>query len=115
MKSDLKHTIGKRVQEVRCQMGFTQAELAEMTDLSVSYISYIECGKKIMSVKTLIKIVDALNVTVNELLYGQQKADTSSYHIEMDLILSQCDEEQRRIIYLLAKVIMNSMQNYPHQ
>ena len=81
----------------------------------ISICTFETCGKKIMSVKTLIKIVDALNVTVNELLYGQQKADTSSYHIEMDLILSKCDEEQRRIIYLLAKVIMNSMQNYPHQ
>lgn len=108
MKLDLKHTIGKRVREVRRQMGFTQAELAEMTDLSVSYISYIECGKKIMSVKTLIKIVDALNVTANELLYGQQKADASSYHIDMDLILSQCDEEKRRMIYSVAKTIMNS-------
>ena len=34
--------IGRRVKEIRKQLRVTQAQLAEMTDLSISYISHID-------------------------------------------------------------------------
>ena len=37
--------IGYRIKEVREQNHISQAQLAEMTDLSVSYISHIENAK----------------------------------------------------------------------
>lgn len=38
--------IGYRIKEVREQNHISQAQLAEMTDLSVSYISHIEMQKE---------------------------------------------------------------------
>ena len=38
--------IGYRIKEVREQNHISQAQLAEMTDLSVSYISHIENAKR---------------------------------------------------------------------
>lgn len=45
--------IGKRIQEVRKQQEMTQAELAALTDMSDSYISYIETAKKQASLESL--------------------------------------------------------------
>jgi len=45
-KLDLDYqSIGKRLQRRRIELDMTQAKLAEITDLSVPYISQIESGK----------------------------------------------------------------------
>ena len=45
-------------------------ELAEIADLSTVYISYIENAKRKPSLESLIKISNALEITIDELLYG---------------------------------------------
>ena len=109
MGQDLNFTIGKRIKDVRHHIGLTQSALAELTDLSVPYISYIECGKKIPSMKSLIKIVDALGITVNEVLYGQQKSDNTAYQTDMDLILSDCSDNMKQIIYEIVRFFVKIM------
>lgn len=64
--------IGYRIKEVREQNHLSQAQLAEITDLSVSYISHIENAKRKASLESIIRIVNALGITVDELLAGVQ-------------------------------------------
>ena len=64
--------IGYRIKEVREQNHISQAQLAEMTDLSVSYISHIENAKRKASLESIIRIVNALGITIDELLAGVQ-------------------------------------------
>lgn len=109
MKSDLKNIIGKRIQEIRLQEVVTQAELAEMADLSTPYISYIECGKKMPSIPSLLRIVNSLGVTFNEVMYGLQKYDDTAYQTEMDVILSECNDDMKRIIYEIVRFFINIM------
>ena len=45
--------IGYRIKEVREQNHISQAQLAEMTDLSVSYISHIENAKRKASLESV--------------------------------------------------------------
>ena len=45
--------LGKRLKEFRVKNGLTQEKLAELCDLSTSYISYIETGKRKLSFKTI--------------------------------------------------------------
>jgi len=61
--------IGKNVRKFRDEKKMTQARLAEIADLSVPYISYIEAGQRRVSLETLCQIADALDVTVNDFLY----------------------------------------------
>ena len=49
--------------------------LAELTDLSISYISHIETAKKKPSLESILKIVNALNVTVDELMWQPDSID----------------------------------------
>ena len=51
-------------------MKLTQAQLAEIVDLSTNHISHIENGSSKMSLDTLIDICNALNVSPNEILWG---------------------------------------------
>ena len=53
----------------------TQESLAELTGLSVEFISYIERGIHAPSFDTLEKLSEALKVSFSELFYFEQDRD----------------------------------------
>ena len=59
--------IGRRVQEIRKMRKLSQADLAELADISVPYIRHIETALKKPSLESVVKIADALGVTVEPL------------------------------------------------
>jgi transcriptional regulator with XRE-family HTH domain len=65
---NLKRNIGMAIRYYRKEKGISQYELAEMADLSVSYISELETGKKLPSFETLLKISKALNIELIDLI-----------------------------------------------
>ena len=67
-KLDLDYqSIGRRLQRRRIELEMTQAKLAEITDLSVPYISQIESGKKSARMSTLVSIANALGLSMDEI------------------------------------------------
>ena len=52
-------------------MKLTQAQLAELINLSNNHVSHIECGSGKMSLDTLLTLCQALNTTPNEILLGE--------------------------------------------
>ena len=64
----LKRNIGQAIRYYRKKKGLSQYKLAELTNLSTSYISEIETAKKIPSMETLINIANALEVDIWDLL-----------------------------------------------
>lgn len=58
--------IGRRLTELREQRGLTMEKLAYENDLSKGYISEIEAGKKLPSLKMLEKIARALCVDIKD-------------------------------------------------
>lgn len=103
--------IGKRIQEVRKQQAMTQAELAALTDMSDSYISYIETAKKQASLESLIRISNALGITVDELLSGNQLHNPTDYQTDIDLLMEDCSLLERRFIYELISVAKYIIRN----
>ena len=91
--------IGYRIKEVREQNHFSQAQLAEMTDLSVSYISHIENAKRKASLESIIRIVNVLGITVDELLAGVQMNNPAAYQTDIDILMEDCSENEKRFIY----------------
>ena len=94
--------IGRRVKELRSQERLSQAALAERIDMSVTYISRIETGKKQASLGALVRIAEALGVTVNNLLYGNQANDKAEYIMELAQLLEDCSSYEKRVIYEIA-------------
>lgn len=59
--------LGNRIRQERQRRGITQEQLAEKVDISVNFMSLIENGRN-MSIETLVKISNALGVSVDYLL-----------------------------------------------
>lgn len=60
--------IGKHIGYVRRVKDVTQEELAEALDVSVGWVSRIECGTQLPNLKLLFRISQALQVQVKDLL-----------------------------------------------
>ena len=61
--------IGKAVRLCRHQKGLTQAQLAEMSGLSVSFLSMLEKGRRDPSLSSIQSIASALEVPVSILVF----------------------------------------------
>ena len=66
--------LGKNIQSLRVRRNFSQAVLAEMSDISAQYMSNIETGIKQVSLETLYRIAHSLGVTVSQLLEEETDA-----------------------------------------
>lgn len=63
---DIKSLVGKRVKELRNNMGISQEELADLAGLDRTYITSVECGKRNISIVNVEKLANALKVTLSE-------------------------------------------------
>lgn len=72
--------IGKKIAEIRKQKGYSLTELAELTNISKSYLSNIERNlNKNPSLKVVIKIAKVLEVDLLTLLKNGNELDTHIY------------------------------------
>ena len=63
--------IANNLKHIRKNSGMTQEELSKKSGVSRSYIANIECGRKhSMSIQTLQKLSDKLDVCIYDLLEG---------------------------------------------
>ena len=101
--------VGKRIQEVRKSRGLTQAELAQMLDLSTKYISNVECGFKTPKLNTFVSIANALQCDADMILSDVLDVTTrqESGNISKALLALPI-EEQRRILHILEVMIEES-------
>ena len=63
-------TLGKNIKRFRLQAELKQEALAELVDCSARHIGKIENGQNIPSLEVTVAIANALNVGVDQLLYG---------------------------------------------
>lgn len=62
--------IGSQIFKYRTNINMTQAELAEKTDTTSKFVSMLENGKTGIKIDTLIKYINVLNISPNELFDG---------------------------------------------
>lgn len=79
--SVLKKEIGKRVHDFRTEHHYTQAQFAEMMDVSVNFLSEIENGKKGMSQDTICRLCEYFDISADYLLFGKSVAHASSQNL----------------------------------
>ena len=65
---DIIHRLAKNTRQARLKQGLTQAALAEKADLHNNYIGLIERAQCNISVLTLEKLAQALDVKIEKLL-----------------------------------------------
>jgi transcriptional regulator with XRE-family HTH domain len=60
--------IGKRIQALRKEKGYSQEEFAYMAGIARTYMGRVERGEQNISIQNLIKIAKCLKVEVGELI-----------------------------------------------
>ena len=88
--------IGKRIRRLRKRQGLTQEKLAEMVDISLSFMGHIERSSRVLSVDTLCRIARALSCSADELL-GIDVSDQSGVtRNEIEDIITQLEKIKNR-------------------
>ena len=62
----IKTKVAKRIKELRNKLGISQEELAFRSEIHRTYIASLEVGKRNVSIETLEKVVNALEVSMFE-------------------------------------------------
>lgn len=70
--------LGKAIKLCRTQKNLKQSELAEKANISVSYLSLLEKGKRDPSFSTVEKVADALEVPISILMFLAAEKDELS-------------------------------------
>lgn len=62
--------VGKRIRELRSEQGLSQEKLSLRAELDRTYIAGVEQGKRNLSIKSLEKIIVALNISFEDFFKG---------------------------------------------
>lgn len=66
-----KVTLGQRIRTQRKAQKLTLEKLAEMADIGLVYLGEIERGVKMPSLNTFIRLVNALDISADALIYDE--------------------------------------------
>ena len=83
--------IGQRVREARSRLGWQQLDVADRAGLNPSHMSHVETGQTKVSLPTIVKIANALSVSVDELLYDNLEQSKHVYDKKIAMELADCD------------------------
>ncbi|MBQ8459180.1 helix-turn-helix transcriptional regulator [bacterium] len=90
---DDKKYIAKKIKEYRKKLGVTQAELAEKIDIGTKQISRIEVGDFYPSLNTFFKIVETLNIDLNEFITNTPNEKNKTRKKLINIIYNASEEE----------------------
>lgn len=95
-------SIGRRIKAARIRLDMTQERLAEQVNLSPSHLSNIETGTTKVSLPTIVKLANALQVSVDSLLADSVVQSKAVFEEDIQTILSDCDDYEIRVIADIA-------------
>lgn len=98
--------IGERIKLARTKKKLTQENLAEKLEVSVPYLSRVECGDSHINLKRLNQICEILNITEGEILNGASTTSGNYLSNNFADLLSNCSPEKAKLIYNIAKMIV---------
>lgn len=100
------YKLGEKIRQTRMNCGITQEKLAEMVDISTNFMSLIENGRN-MSVETLVKIADALGVTVDYLLSDTMEVHGDKIMTQIAQNLSTLSDDEKLFFLNVIKQYKN--------
>ncbi len=102
---NIKQKLGARIKELRKQNGFSQERLAEMIDISQNSLSKIEIGENFLSADTLEKLLQALNINVQQLFDFEHLKNNKELLNDIYEYLNNLDNDKLVIVYKIIQSI----------
>lgn len=101
--------IGKRIKFYRNQKHMSQMQLAEKAELSTPYISYIETGKKKISLPALINIAEVLGTTPDNLLIDHITSFSDKLPVEQFTNIDDFNSYEIQFINDMLEALTNAI------
>lgn len=99
--------IGERLKKARMSKKLTQEQLAEEIDVSVAFLSRVERGNVKINLARLTQICDILDISIAYILTGTGSNSRNYLTEDFSNLLKDCPPEKIKLIYDIAKVIIN--------
>ena len=103
------YDIGNRIRAERTKQKISQEKLAEKVGVGTTHISHIETGNTVPSMKTFVAIINALDVSADELLRNHIYKSKHLLEGELAAMIEDCTDEESRIIANTAKSLKISL------
>lgn len=101
----IKKELGKKIKRMRIEKGYTQEKLSELIDVSQKALSSIETGENFVKAETLDKILEAFDITAEELFATNHLKDCAELLQMINQNIAQISDnsEKLELVYNLKK------------
>lgn len=94
---------GEKIKEYRKRAKLSQAQLAELVDLSDKHIGRIESGKYSPSIKNFIKIIKVLNIDIS--ILGLNNYNKSKDYNDLINLIDQSNPKEISLFLKMIKLL----------
>lgn len=102
-------SIGSNIRQYRKQKNLSQEELAELIEVSSTYISQIELGKKLPSLDIFVKLLNAIDASA-DLVLAEVIISSYSFKVsELNERMKDLPIENQKLIYSVVDTMVNEM------
>lgn len=114
---DLTKRVGINIRAIRKSQNLTIDELAEKCDFQAPYLSDVERGERNITLQTLTKILDALQVEAGSVLIPESKPGEEKENIRDETLqilfntLEDKDEDDIRMLLNISNEIFGRFKN----
>ena len=95
--------IGKLVREYRLKKNLTQQELAELSDLSLPFINLVENNRRNLSVDTLLRILQAMEIEPSD--FFKPLSYSSNQDLQLLIEKLQVKEDSSEYIQVFLNIL----------
>lgn len=103
--------LGKRIREERLRERMTQEQVAEIIDMSAVYLGQVERGERKLSIDTLVKIANALHISVESLLRDSLKHNSDMIDNELAALLQGRTHEEKTLVLDTVRAVLSHVKD----
>ena len=105
--------LGARIRAERRRKDLTQEQLSEMADISESFLGHIERGGRTLSIETLAKLANALELNIEYIVCGEYNYQPDTLPVEILESLNQMSGNQRQVFIGMMKTLAAHSDMWP--
>ena len=106
------YAIGQRIRKFRKAHGLSQEELGEKVGISTTHMSHIETGNTKLSLSVFVSIVEALEVSADDLLFEKPCESHNKETAEINAMLENCSKNELKFIADLIRTAQISIKKF---
>ena len=105
-------SLGKNIRAYRVSAKLTQEKLAEIVQYSSRQIGKVENAESIPSLELVVRIANALNVGLDQLVYGDLANRSNAYYEEFVVLTEGLTSKDNKMSFEMMKAILSIIQEH---